>query len=397
MNKSIYTEINDVWIKFLMIAVISFFANTVSAQSFINNGALVTISANTTVALGDSVVNNGEITNNGTLVVSGIWQNNGTYNAGTGDIVMSSPLPQVINHNEQTLTKLTIAGGGDKFFEEDIVVADELVLEDGILRSVNGARIIVDVAGVIRGGSDASYIIGHVIHRGTGEKIYPVGTETNYLPFRFTNVEGENPEIGVSVSVNNPNNATVGFLDEVSAKWYWELDLIDGLFSGSQVALRIVDETFGGSVNQAVVAEARNLQSAFHSLGQSEVTGDFIQGSVTSLLRATGNIFVVGVDASITEPSPPLNVFNAVSPNGDNRHDFLKIENITFYPENFVIIYDRNGRKVYEISGYDNAEKSFFGESNVNGFGKLPSGTYYYWIDRNDGTTAESGFFVLNR
>ncbi|MCH8232014.1 MAG: gliding motility-associated C-terminal domain-containing protein [Bacteroidetes bacterium] len=59
--------------------------------------------------------------------------------------------------------------------------------------------------------------------------------------------------------------------------------------------------------------------------------------------------------------------------------------------------YNRNGRKVFEIRGYDIAEKAFTGEANVNGFGNLPSGMYYYWIDRNDGTTAESGFFVLNR
>ncbi|MCH7512591.1 MAG: gliding motility-associated C-terminal domain-containing protein [Bacteroidetes bacterium] len=59
--------------------------------------------------------------------------------------------------------------------------------------------------------------------------------------------------------------------------------------------------------------------------------------------------------------------------------------------------YNRNGRKVFEIRGYDIAEKAFTGEASVNGFGKLLSGMYYYWIDRNDGTAAESGFFVLSR
>lgn len=381
----------------ILTIILTFVFINVNPQSFINNGALITILPNTILILGDSVVNNGEITNNGTIVVTGTWQNNGTYNAGTGDIVMSSPLPQVINHNQQSLTKLTIAGGGDKIFEEDIVVVNELVLDDGILRSANGARIIMDEEGVILGGSEDSYIIGQVIHMGTGEKQYPVGTESAYLPFQFINVEGDNPEIGVMVIETNPNIATVGFLDKVATRWYWEMELVSGIFLGSPVVLPIVNEIFNESVNQVVVAEARTLQSAFHSLGQSEVTGDLFQGSVTSILRGTGNIFVVGIDASITEPRPPLNIFNAVSPNGDNRHDFLKIENITLYPENIVIIYNRNGQKVFEIRGYDNAEKAFIGEANVNGFGNLPSGTYYYWIDRNDGTTAESGFFVLNR
>lgn len=292
----------------ILTIILTFVFINVNSQSFINNGALITILPNTILILGDSVVNNGEITNNGTIVVTGTWQNNGTYNAGTGDIVMSSPLPQVINHNQQSLTKLTIAGGGDNIFEEDIVVVNELVLDDGILRSANGARIIMDEEGVIRGGSEDSYIIGQVIHMGTGEKQYPVGTESAYLPFQFINVEGDNPEIGVMVIETNTNIATVGFLDKVSTRWYWEMELVSGIFLGSPVVLPIVNEIFNESVNQVVVAEARTLQSAFHSLGQSEVTGDLFQGSVTSILRGTGNIFVVGIDASITEPRPPLNI-----------------------------------------------------------------------------------------
>ena len=52
---------------------------------------------------------------------------------------------------------------------------------------------------------------------------------------------------------------------------------------------------------------------------------------------------------------------------------------------------------VFETTGYNNVNNAFIGESNTNQFGILPSGTYYYWVDRGDGSNATSGFFVLNR
>jgi gliding motility-associated-like protein len=127
------------------------------------------------------------------------------------------------------------------------------------------------------------------------------------------------------------------------------------------------------------------------------VSGDLFLGSVTSNLKGVGSLLAVGLDRSVLEFKPAINVFNAVSPNGDNLHDFLKIENIGAYPDNTVIIYNRQGAKVFEIIGYDNVNNVFIGESNVNQFGILPSGTYYYWLDRGDGSKTTSGFFVLNR
>jgi len=381
----------------ILTVILAFVFINVNSQSFVNNGALITIQPNTTLNLGDSVVNNGEITNNGTIIVTGTWQNNQTYNAGTGSIVMSSSEPQVINHNDQSLSTLTVSGGGDKIFVEDIIVVNELILDDGLLKSSNGARIVVSDGGIISGGSADSYIIGQVVHQGTGDKLYPIGIESTYLPFEFLDMMGINAGVGIMAIENNPNSSTVGFVSEVSPQWYWQMETVQGEFDGAGIRLPVINENFNGTINQVVVIETRNLESPYHSLGQREVTGDLNKGTVTSVLRGVGNIFSIGIDASISEPVPPLNVFNVVSPNGDNRHDYLKIENINYYRENNVVIYNRIGQKVFEIDGYDNVDNVFTGESNVGEFGNLPSGTYYYWIDPKPGGATLSGFFVLNR
>jgi gliding motility-associated-like protein len=270
-------------------------------------------------------------------------------------------------------------------------------MEDGLLIASNGARIIVNEGASIAGASDVSYIVGEVIHRGTGLKNFPVGTTDAFLPFELIEVTGDSPELGVLAFEGNFNPDIVGTLDDVSRRWSWELSVKSGDFDGSLVRLAVKDENLNGSFDQYVVAEALNLNNPFHSLGQSELSGNIFDGFITSTLRGIAGIYAVGLDLSITEEKPELIIFNAVTPNGDNRHEFLKIENIDFYPQNTVTIYNKTGRKVFEIDGYNNLGRIFSGFSDNNGSEILPNGTYYYYIDKKDGSDPISGYFVLSK
>ena len=94
---------------------------------------------------------------------------------------------------------------------------------------------------------------------------------------------------------------------------------------------------------------------------------------------------------------PPLNVYNVVTPNGDGVHDIFKIDNITFYPNNNVIIYNRWGDKVFEMEAYDNLGKVFTGTANVGINKELDTDNYYYSIDKGDGSKKETGFLFIKR
>jgi gliding motility-associated-like protein len=96
----------------------------------------------------------------------------------------------------------------------------------------------------------------------------------------------------------------------------------------------------------------------------------------------------------------PLYIYQAVSPNNDNRNDTWIIDGITRFPENEVKIFNRYGNLVYKSAGYDNDRVVWRGESN-NGLvlsdKELPDGTYFYVIDLGNGNQPQSGYVVLNR
>ncbi len=106
------------------------------------------------------------------------------------------------------------------------------------------------------------------------------------------------------------------------------------------------------------------------------------------------SVILIEVDI---QGDPPIYVFNAVSPNGDGKHDYLQIENIEFYPDNHIFIVNRWGDKVFEAVGYNNDQIKFEGFSNVGGGSELPSGTYFYSVDLKRGTDRVNGFLVLKR
>ena len=91
------------------------------------------------------------------------------------------------------------------------------------------------------------------------------------------------------------------------------------------------------------------------------------------------------------ETASPTNVlipYNAISLNDDNKNDYFHIEGIEKYPDNIVRIYNKEGLKVFEVTGYDNKNQSFKGftqgEVAVKKSLELPVGTYFYFIEYTD-------------
>ncbi|WP_314270105.1 gliding motility-associated C-terminal domain-containing protein [Capnocytophaga sputigena] len=91
------------------------------------------------------------------------------------------------------------------------------------------------------------------------------------------------------------------------------------------------------------------------------------------------------------ETATPTNIlipYNAISLNDDNKNDYFHIEGIEKYPDNIVRIYNKEGLKVFEVTGYDNKNQSFKGftegEVAVKKSLELPVGTYFYFIEYTD-------------
>ena len=86
-----------------------------------------------------------------------------------------------------------------------------------------------------------------------------------------------------------------------------------------------------------------------------------------------------------------ITIPNAFTPNNDGINDLWNIDALITYPSCLVSIFDRNGQKVYQSTGYP---KSWDGTRNGS---PLPAGTYYYIIDLKNNTPQLSGWVVIIR
>src|SRR6185437_1099413 len=98
----------------------------------------------------------------------------------------------------------------------------------------------------------------------------------------------------------------------------------------------------------------------------------------------------------ITGADENIVVHQGLSPNGDGLNDRLIIDGITTYPDNKLMIVNRNGQLIFEAKGYDNSQRVFDGHSNKTGAKQLP-GTYFYSLDYNVKGVAKhkTGFIIL--
>ncbi|MFP4287865.1 MAG: gliding motility-associated C-terminal domain-containing protein [Bacteroidota bacterium] len=86
---------------------------------------------------------------------------------------------------------------------------------------------------------------------------------------------------------------------------------------------------------------------------------------VTDTITGCFDIF----EETLTTQNCDLTIPNVFTPNGDGVNDLFEIENLEYYPENTIVIYNRHGKKVFEENNYEN---------NWWDGGNFAQGTYYY-------------------
>ncbi|SHJ08856.1 gliding motility-associated C-terminal domain-containing protein [Mesonia phycicola] len=134
---------------------------------------------------------------------------------------------------------------------------------------------------------------------------------------------------------------------------------------------------------------------------------DVVQSEGTNPTNTTvaGNMDYYEIDGYYIDELTPndLKVFNAISPNDDGQNDYLIIEGIENFPDNKLIIFNRWGTKVFDVSGYGQDNKYFRGYSEgrvtIKKESKLPAGTYFYILEVNSNsgeTMKKEGYLYIN-
>lgn len=117
------------------------------------------------------------------------------------------------------------------------------------------------------------------------------------------------------------------------------------------------------------------------------------------------SLIVDNLDQSALGIIEPIEIF---TPNSDGINDHFEIENLEFYPNNIVTIYDLDNNVVFERENYNDVDESIPGiPANLNAFqgvnpsnnSVLESGSYKYKIVvENENTYLQLGYvcFVRN-
>ena len=125
----------------------------------------------------------------------------------------------------------------------------------------------------------------------------------------------------------------------------------------------------------------------------------------TNLVDDNPTITLVPAEACTNGGSPAdFEIFNGITPNGDDMNDFFRILGIENYPDNHLKIFNRWGILVYEKENYGQDNNFFYGISQgratLQKDKELPSGTYFYILTiegENPGKPSYSGYLYINR
>ena len=107
------------------------------------------------------------------------------------------------------------------------------------------------------------------------------------------------------------------------------------------------------------------------------------------------NKYVLGSEDS-------LEIYNALSLNGDGLNDIFVIRNVELYPDNNLVIFNKWGMVIYEVTNYGQNDKYFRGKSNTPGHEgeEVAFGTYYYifkYKDKNLVERTQVGYLYISK
>jgi gliding motility-associated-like protein len=134
-----------------------------------------------------------------------------------------------------------------------------------------------------------------------------------------------------------------------------------------------------------------NVNSATYT-SSTWVNGDVVTCSLMSDGKCVLNPIIVSNAITIavrTEAECEIVKYNTFTPNNDGVNDTWNIPALAYYPNCTVLIYARNGRLVFQSTGYARAW-----DGNYNG-AQLPASTYYYIIDTKIGKQPLSGSITI--
>jgi hypothetical protein len=126
--------------------------------------------------------------------------------------------------------------------------------------------------------------------------------------------------------------------------------------------------------------------------------GPVLADALAGMYRVTVTTVLGCSTTKDVEIKADIHPYNGISRNGDSQNSYFHIDCIQKYQNNLVKVFNRAGTLVYEAIGYNNDDIFFDGLSNrgISPMGtNLPDGTYFYIIDKRDGSKPLAGYLEI--
>jgi gliding motility-associated-like protein len=198
----------------------------------------------------------------------------------------------------------------------------------------------------------------------------------------------------VTVTVKDNGGIANGGVDTYSRTFLITINALPVLSISSDKGIEIskgetVFLTATGAVNYAWATDnsiVKGAGSATVEIRPRQTTTYTVTGTNASGCSETQSFTI-----TVLDDLAKVKATNILTPNGDGFNDKWVIDNIDFYPNNQVKIFDRTGRLIFAKKGYDNSW-----DGTLNGIA-LSEGTYYYVIDFGTDKRVFKGFITIVR
>lgn len=364
----------------------------------------------------------GEFINDGQVHIFNHWTNEGkvsftpaqqgtTYFTGHEEQIIDGEIPSAFVYSRfKNVTFNNTYAATPFLLAADISVSGNADFKKGIIDadSYNG-KVIFESNATHTNTSNNSFVDGKVAKIGTAAFEYPVGDANYYRPSLHEN-SGNNADTYTShyylqnSDASYPHNSKQDNIQLINDKEYWEITKDNGL-TDIVLTLTLNPDTTPSYIYQEMAGTEIQIVRWDNGekkwISEGGVT-DEAQRMVTAKVSGYG-IFTLARVTKTPEELDDLIVYNALSPNGDNKNDFFHIKGIDKYPDNSVEIYNRWGVLVYQTHGYNESDRVFNGFSDgrvtVNRGAGLPTGTYFYILKYKTETRVKekSGYLYINQ
>jgi len=221
-------------------------------------------------------------------IADGIYAlyNEGTFLERTATVSLTGYMRQTIHNQagDNTFNNLTINNGGGVELSNNLYVNGILNLQSGVIYSNAGNELIMNAGSSIGMVSDLSYVEGPVRKLGNTSFTFPVGGNSMYRPISISSPSLITDAFTATYFGSDPDplysrsSLDLG-LNHVSSLEWWELDQTAGSSSVS-VTLSWNPNSVVDSLPFLRVSHWNG--SAWMDEGQGSVTGDIMNGTLTS-------------------------------------------------------------------------------------------------------------------